>query len=218
MPGRSPPLSARRRRPCAVTGSSPRVGSIVIWSETQGRRRCMDSPSWGEIERAMAAVLELPERERMAWLSQQPAAIRNEVQSLLAAYHRSGDFLGNETAGQTAGPDLSGRMEAILAWIKSAAAAADSAPSPGGWPMALVAGTQLGPYRIDRLLGKGGMGEVFRGTDTRLGRPVAIKISTQQFSGGFEREARAISALNHPHISTLYDVGTLPSGAGYLVT
>ena len=62
------------------------------------------------------------------------------------------------------------------------------------------------------------MGEVFRGTDTRLGRPVAIKISAQEFSGRFEREARAISALNHPHICTLYDVGTLPSGSGYLVT
>jgi serine/threonine protein kinase len=62
------------------------------------------------------------------------------------------------------------------------------------------------------------MGEVFRGTDTRLGRPVAIKISAEEFSGRFEREARAISALNHPHICTLYDVGTLPSGSGYLVT
>src|SRR5205823_5626872 len=53
----------------------------------------------------------------------------------------------------------------------------------------------------------GGMGQVFRAVDTRLDRPVAIKISHEQFSERFEREARAISSLNHPHICTLYDVG-----------
>lgn len=72
---------------------------------------------------------------------------------------------------------------------------------------ALVAGAQLGPYVIESLLGAGGMGQVFRGRDTRLGRAVAIKVSHEQFSARFEREARAISALNHPHICTLYDVG-----------
>jgi serine/threonine protein kinase len=51
------------------------------------------------------------------------------------------------------------------------------------------------------------MGEVYRGTDTRLGRPVAIKVSPREFSDRFEREAQAISALNHPNICTLYDVG-----------
>lgn len=73
--------------------------------------------------------------------------------------------------------------------------------------MALSAGDKLGPYEIVALIGKGGMGEVYRGTDTRLGRPVAIKISAHEFSDRFEREARAISALNHPNICTLYDVG-----------
>src|SRR5262245_61261860 len=68
-------------------------------------------------------------------------------------------------------------------------------------------GDILGPYRIDSLIGRGGMGEVYRGTDTRLGRPVAIKVSTKEFSDRFEREARAISSLNHPNICTLYDVG-----------
>src|SRR4029453_15571942 len=56
-------------------------------------------------------------------------------------------------------------------------------------------------------LGEGGMGEVFRAVDTRLGRAVAIKTTREQFSGRFEREARAISSLNHPHICTLHDVG-----------
>lgn len=69
------------------------------------------------------------------------------------------------------------------------------------------AGSQLGPYRIEELLGTGGMGQVYRGTDTRLGRAVAIKVVSEHFSTRFEREARSISALNHPHICTLYDVG-----------
>ncbi|HEY1755512.1 MAG TPA: protein kinase [Bryobacteraceae bacterium] len=78
-------------------------------------------------------------------------------------------------------------------------------------------GTVLGPYRIEGLLGSGGMGQVFRGVDTRLGRPVAIKLAHGRFGNRFEREAQAISALNHPHICTLYDVGAAPSGPGYLV-
>jgi serine/threonine protein kinase len=62
------------------------------------------------------------------------------------------------------------------------------------------------------------MGQVFKARDTRLGRAVAIKITQEQFSARFEHEARAVAALNHPHICTLYDVGSLPSGAGYMVT
>ncbi|MEO8096065.1 MAG: protein kinase [Acidobacteriota bacterium] len=69
------------------------------------------------------------------------------------------------------------------------------------------AGAQLGPYKIEASIGKGGMGEVFRAVDTRLDRKVAIKTSNKQFDARFEREARAISSLNHPHICTLYDVG-----------
>ena len=68
-------------------------------------------------------------------------------------------------------------------------------------------GAQLGPYKIEAPIGAGGMGSVYRAVDTRLGRKVAIKICAQQFSGRFEREARAISSLNHPHICTLYDIG-----------
>ncbi len=68
-------------------------------------------------------------------------------------------------------------------------------------------GQQLGPYQIVSQLGVGGMGEVYRAFDPRLGRQVAIKTSQERFSARFEREARAISSLNHPHICTLYDVG-----------
>jgi serine/threonine protein kinase len=72
---------------------------------------------------------------------------------------------------------------------------------------ALSPGTVLGPYRVGRRLGEGGMGDVYQARDTRLGRDVAIKTAKQEFSGRFQREARAISALNHPHICTLYDAG-----------
>ena len=82
----------------------------------------------------------------------------------------------------------------------------------------LTVGAALGPYRVTGRLGSGGMGTVYRGVDTRLGRAVAIKTSAAQFGKRFQREARAISALNHPHICTLYDIGSLPSGSLYLVT
>jgi len=73
--------------------------------------------------------------------------------------------------------------------------------------MPLSVGDKLGPYEILAPIGAGGMGEVYRAHDSRLGRDVAIKISAQQFSDRFEREARAIAALNHPNICTLYDIG-----------
>jgi eukaryotic-like serine/threonine-protein kinase len=73
--------------------------------------------------------------------------------------------------------------------------------------MSLPSGTRLGPYEILAPIGAGGMGEVYRARDTRLDRIVAIKTSKQQFSERFEREARAVAALNHPNICQVYDVG-----------
>ena len=74
-------------------------------------------------------------------------------------------------------------------------------------PVSQMIGETIGSYRITAKLGEGGMGEVYRATDTRLGREVAIKVAKEQFSERFEREARAVAALNHPHICHLYDVG-----------
>ncbi len=73
--------------------------------------------------------------------------------------------------------------------------------------MALSAGTRLGPYEILAPLGAGGMSEVYQARDPRLDRIVAIKVAKEQFSERFEREARAVAALNHPHICQLYDIG-----------
>ena len=88
--------------------------------------------------------------------------------------------------------------------------------------MTLTSGTKLGPYEVVSPLGAGGMGEVYRAIDTRLDRTVAIKILPAHLSSNpeakqrFEREARAISSLNHPNICTLYDVGH-QDGTDYLV-
>ncbi len=88
--------------------------------------------------------------------------------------------------------------------------------------MALTSGTRLGPYEILAPLGAGGMGEVYRARDTRLDRSVAIKILPAHLSSDptrkqrFEREAKTISSLNHPHICVLHDVG-YQEGMDYLV-
>src|SRR5450432_2445073 len=88
--------------------------------------------------------------------------------------------------------------------------------------MALASGTKLGPYEIQAPLGAGGMGEVYRAKDTRLDRTVAVKILPSHLSDNpdarqrFDREARAISSLNHPNICTLHDVGH-QDGVDYLV-
>ena len=73
--------------------------------------------------------------------------------------------------------------------------------------MPLSVGDRLGPYEILALIGSGGMGEVYKARDTRLDRIVAVKVSKTEFSERFEREARMIATLNHPHICQLYDVG-----------
>src|SRR5437879_2580292 len=88
--------------------------------------------------------------------------------------------------------------------------------------MALTFGSKLGPYEIQSPLGEGGMGEVYRARDTRLDRTVAIKVLRAHLSSDpdlkqrFDREAKAISSLNHPHICTLHDIGS-DNGIDFLV-
>jgi len=79
--------------------------------------------------------------------------------------------------------------------------------------MSLTPGTKLGPYEILAPLGAGGMGEVYRAQDTKLGRDVAIKVLSPEFAedaerlSRFEREARLLASLNHPNVATVYDIG-----------
>ena len=110
-----------------------------------------------------------------------------------------------------ADPELREEVERLLAEDSEGGSklldqrAADLIAHPTSTPV--TSGSRLGPYIIESLLGQGGMGKIFRATDTRLGRSVAIKISNQTFSDRFEHESRAIAALNHPNICTLHDVG-----------
>jgi serine/threonine protein kinase/tetratricopeptide (TPR) repeat protein len=151
---------------------------------------------WRKIEALYHAVREQEPAGRAAFLNDAcngDSDLRREVESLL---------LGDSETAPAAGDGLFERIEGEFA----------------GLAVRLLPGSRLGPYEIISQIGKGGMGEVWKARDTRLDRTVAIKVSKTDFSERFEREARAISALNHPHICTLYDVGSLPSGAGYMVT
>src|SRR5215469_1089269 len=148
----------------------------------------MTPERWQELKKVLGAALELNSAERSAYLDRAcpEASVRREVESLIAA-HDQGD-------------------SRFLVQ-----------PS-----VELTQGTKLGPYEIVALVGAGGMGEVYRARDTRLNRIVAIKVlpaHTADRDGvreRFEREAQAISSLNHPHICTLYDVGH-QNGIDYLV-
>jgi len=128
-------------------------------------------------------------------------------------YHAAREKTGVERAAllAEADPELRREVEALLAQTESgflARPALQNGTQAGDLTVTvLTAGTRLGPYRIEAKLGEGGMGEVFRAVDTRLGRAVAVKVSHERFSDRFEREARAIAALNHPHICTLHDIG-----------
>src|SRR5215467_8246905 len=135
-------------------------------------------------------------------------------QQIAELYHSARERTGQERAALLAGtdPELRREVEALLAQpdsgefldrpaLENAAGLRDSTVT------ALAGAAYLGPYRIESKLGEGGMGEVFRAVDTRLGRAVAIKTAHEQFSARSEREARAIASLNHPHICMLFDVG-----------
>ncbi len=140
-----------------------------------------------QVDELYHAAREETAGEREALLAQADPELRREVESLLSQ-NSTDNFLERpavKNVPQLLDPKLP-EDSTVTEWS---------------------AGLILGPYRIESKLGKGGMGEVFRAVDTRLGRAVAIKITDERFNERFEREARAISSLNHPHICTLYDVG-----------
>jgi eukaryotic-like serine/threonine-protein kinase len=163
----------------------------------------MTPKRWGQLEELYQAARALPPSEQTALLERADPELRATVAAILAqeGVSQKGDA-PQEDGAFLNGPAWEGR-ESLLKPVWDGATGITAADS-----MALVTpGTQLGPYKIEGSLGKGGMGQVFRARDTRLGREVAIKVSSARFSDRFEREARAISALNHPHICTLHDVG-----------
>src|SRR5262245_18296897 len=136
-----------------------------------------------QIEEIFHEALQRDHAQREAYLRQacgSDAALRSEIASLLANHEQSGGF---------------------EPW---AAAAAAQLIDP---PASLQPGQSLGPYRIESFVAAGGMGQVYRATDTRLNREVAIKICASRFSERFAQEAKVIASLNHPHICHLYDVG-----------
>ena len=142
----------------------------------------------------------MPAADRSAFLRDACAgdeALRQDVEALVSA-----------------ADDAEGFLEPARVSIPEARTGA-----PGG----LLAGRQLGRYRLVALIGAGGMGEVYRATDTRLGREVAAKILPDALSTNpdrlrrFEQEARAAAALNHPNLLAVFDVGT-HEGTPYLVS
>jgi serine/threonine-protein kinase len=147
----------------------------------------LTSERWLRVKEIFQAAVEIPATEREAYLrdaSEGDPSLLTEVESLLAAHEEPGSFMDTPAFNIAEDPDCS----ALL-------------------------GKFLGRYRIMSLLGRGGMGEVYRAKDTTLGRDVAIKVLPSGFSidhdrlRRFEQEARAASALNHPNIITIHEFG-----------
>lgn len=156
----------------------------------------VDPDRWRTIEEILDAALDLPPAQRPGFLDEVCAAdpaLRAEVESLLAAHARAEDYL-----------------EVPVASLQSAL----SAPYRPG--------QQIGPYRLLREVGRGGLGMVYLAVDTRLGRQVALKFlpasrtADPEARARFQREARAASALDHPHICTIYEIGESEAADPYI--
>ena len=148
----------------------------------------MSQEHWRRVEELFHAGLERPREQRQAWLDRAcsgDAALRRQVELLLSKEERAGSFLERPAIADVA--------------ITSA---------DGG----SLLGRKFGPYLIGSLLGAGGMGEVYRAHDSKLGRDVAIKTLPYEFAGDperlarFRREARTLASLNHPNIAAIYDL------------
>ena len=163
----------------------------------------MTPERWQRIKELFHAASELAPAARGAFLDAScagDAEARAEVESLLAADEREGDFL-SASAGRVAADVVA-----------------------GGGRAELEPGHEVGSFRVRGTLGEGGMGKVYLAQDARLGRHVALKLLPASFTRDrervrrFEQEARAASALNHPNILTVYDIGGDTEGARYIAT
>jgi eukaryotic-like serine/threonine-protein kinase len=143
---------------------------------------------WKRAEEIFNAAVELPQAER-------------------------GPFLDQACVGDD---KLRREVESLLTHDDPSDPFVEAAVAAAAITQRLPVGQMVGPYRVTGVLGEGGMGVVYKAQDTRLDRTVALKLVKIGFSERFEREARAVSALNHPHIATLYDIGN-HEGVPYLV-
>jgi len=179
-------------------------------SRTGRGRAIVTEERWGRVKALFQAAVDRPIEERGAFLAAatgDDSGLRREVESLLAADTSDATFLGRLPiadqmiragqggAGSSAAPAFEAAMKAMTE---------DAAPS--------MIGRQLGSCTVHSLLGAGGMGEVYRARDTKLNRDVALKILPAAFArdadrlARFTREARAVAALNHPHIVTIFSI------------
>src|SRR5262245_40708348 len=151
----------------------------------------MTPEQWKKLDALFHEALELQGEARADHLAKvcgDDGRLREEAERLLAAHEREGDFIEAPIFAETAGPTVD-----------------DLNQSP--------VGRRIGPYQVISLLGRGGMGEVFLAKDTRLERKVALKVLPAAFTQNpervrrFEREAKAASALNHPNILTIHEIG-----------
>src|SRR6266850_10421 len=153
----------------------------------------MTPERWQRVKSLLESALERAPRERADFLKQACAddpSLQSEVESLIASHEHAGGFIESPA-------------------FELMAHSLDESQS--------IVGSDLGPYRVTGRLGAGGMGEVYLAEDTRLGRKVALKLLLAHFTRDEERvrrvqqEARAASALNHPNILTIYEIGEIRS-------
>ena len=172
----------------------------------------MNTERWHRVEHLFQAALEREPGQRAAFLAEGSGGdeeLRREVEAMLALGEQHRTFLERPAVEIALARD--GMTTGRLRQAFESALARKAADSTGEFR--LSPGTRLGPYEIVEPAGAGGMGEIYRAGDTRLGREVALKILAGRLleqagtRGRFEAEAQAISSLNHPNICTLYDIG-----------